>query len=259
MPGSKEHFNHELILVRSGDVSGPASVDYSTVDDKAIQKHDYEFAAGTLNFAPGETSKTITLLINEDAHLEGNETFKVTLSNPAGATLGQISTTFVAIVDDVPEFPASPLDDTQAFVYMHYHDFLNREPDAAGLKFWVDEIESCGADAQCREGKRINVSAAFFLSIEFQETGYLRYLLQKESFGSTPKYSDFMRDVQEVSNGVIVNAPGWEQKLKDNQKQFADEWVNRPAFKSHLRRHVQCRLCECDLHKCGHSTYAGDV
>jgi hypothetical protein len=31
---------------------------------------------------------------------------------------------------------------------------------------------------------------------------------------------------------VIVNAPGWEQKLKDNQQRFADEWVNRPAFKA---------------------------
>lgn len=221
-----------VTVVRSGDSSGPASVDYSTVDDKAVQKSDYELAAGTLNFAPGETSKTITLLINEDAHLEGNETFKVALSNPAGATLGATSTTSVAIVDDVPELPASPLDDTQSFVYMHYHDFLNREPDPAGLQFWTNEIENCGADAQCREAKRINVSAAFFLSIEFQETGYLRYLLEKESFGLTPRYTDFMRDVQEVSNGVIVNSPGWENKLKDNQKLFADKWVNRPAFKA---------------------------
>ena len=40
------------------------------------------------------------------------------------------------------------------------------------LAFWVNQIESCGADAACRELKRIvNVSAAFFLSIEFQKTG----------------------------------------------------------------------------------------
>jgi hypothetical protein len=41
-----------------------------------------------------------------------------------------------------------------------------------------------------------------------------------------------MRDVQEVSRGVIVNSPGWQQKLKDNQQQFAEMWVNRPAFKA---------------------------
>jgi len=126
----------------------------------------------------------------------------------------------------------NPIDDPQTFVATHYHDFLNRDPDAAGLAFWTNEITSCANDAQCIEAKRINVSAAFFLSIEFQQTGYLRYLLQKESFGSTPKYAEFMRDLQEVSCDLIVNTPGWEQKLKDNQQQFAEEWINRPAFKS---------------------------
>ncbi len=231
--GIKESLGAAVVtVVRSGDVSGPASVDYTTVDNAAVQKSDYEFAAGKLYFAPGETSKTLTILINEDSYVEGNETFKVTLSNPSGATLGKVGTISVAIVDDVVESLSNPIDDTESFIYMHYHDFLNREPDAAGLQFWVNEIENCGADAQCRENKRINVSAAFFLSIEFQETGYLRYLIEKESFGSTPKYIDFMRDVQELSNGVIVNAPGWEPKLRANQKQFADEWVKRPAFKA---------------------------
>ncbi|HSQ23840.1 MAG TPA: hypothetical protein VLN44_05510, partial [Pyrinomonadaceae bacterium] len=45
-----------------------------------------------------------------------------------------------------------------------------------------------------------------------------------------PKYAAFMRDLQEVSRGVIVNAPGWQQKLADNQQQFADKWVNRAEF-----------------------------
>jgi hypothetical protein len=41
-----------------------------------------------------------------------------------------------------------------------------------------------------------------------------------------------MRDLQEVSRGVTVNAPGWQQKLADNQQQFADQWVNRAEFKT---------------------------
>ncbi len=69
----------------------------------------------------------------------------------------------------------NPIDDPQFFVRQHYLDFLGREPDPPGLAFWTNEITSCGADAQCVEVKRINVSAAFFLSIEFQETGYLAY------------------------------------------------------------------------------------
>jgi hypothetical protein len=221
-----------LTVIRTGDTSGPASVDYTTQDNKATQKTDYEIAAGTLNFAPGETSKTLTILINEDAYIEGDELFKVALSNPAGASLGQTNTSSVTIVDDLPESASSPIDNAPAFVCMQYHDFLNRAPDPDGLAFWTKEITSCGNDTQCIEAKRVNVSAAFFLSIEFQQTGYLRYLLQKESFGSTPKYAEFMRDAQEVSRGVVVTAPGWEQKLKDNQQQFAEKWTARPAFKA---------------------------
>jgi hypothetical protein len=221
-----------VTITRTGNSNAAASVDYLTVDGSAVQKSDFELAIGTVNFAPGETTRTITILLNEDSHVEGTEGFKVTLINPNGAALGQTSTATVNIVDDGLESFVNPIDDAGVFVYTHYHDFLNREPDSAGLQFWTNQIESCGADAQCREVKRINVSASFFLSIEFQETGYLRYLLEKESFASTPKYTEFMRDIQEVSRGVIVNSPGWQQKIKDNQEQFAEKWINRQAFKA---------------------------
>ena len=57
------------------------------------------------------------------------------------------------------------LDRSEYFVRQQYVDFLNREPDEAGLTFWVNNIESCGADAVCREAKRTDTSAAFFLSL----------------------------------------------------------------------------------------------
>lgn len=221
-----------LVVTRSGDTSGTASVDYVTNDGSATQKTDFEYAAGTLTFVPGETSKTFTVLLNEDAYAEGNENFNVSLSNPVGAALGPQNIATVVVLDDLPETSVSPVDDAQSFVHTHYHDFFNREPDPAGLAFWTNQIASCGSNAQCIEEKRINVSASFFLSIEFQETGYLLYLMQKESYAKLPQYTSFMRDLQEVSRGVVVNTPGWQQKLSDNQKQFADKWVNRPEFKA---------------------------
>lgn len=221
-----------VTVVRNGDTTTTASVDYKTTDGTAKQKGDFEYAAGTITFAPGETDKTITLLINEDMFPEGAETFSVALSNAKGAFIGSQGTTTVTIVDDAPESPASPIDDAQAFVYTHYHDFLNREPDAEGLAFWTNQITACGADAACIDAARANVSAAFYLSIEFQQTGYLLYLLQKESYGTMPTYATYMRDLQEVSRGVVVSAPGWQQKLADNQQQFAERWVNRPEFKA---------------------------
>jgi hypothetical protein len=217
---------------RSGDTSGESSVDYATIDGTATQKGDFEYAAGTLVFAAGETSKNISVLINDDMLLEGNEHFNLELSNPAGASLAQQKTATITISDNVPESITNPIDDPQSFVHQHYHDFLNREPDAAGLAFWTNQITACGSDANCIESARNNVSAAFFLSIEFQQTGYLLYLMQKESFAASPKYMSFMRDVQELGRGVVVNAPGWQQQLVANQQAFASRWTNRPEFKT---------------------------
>lgn len=220
-----------VTVVRSGDTSAAASVDYTSGDGSAIQKSDYEITAGRLYFSPGETSKTFSVLLNQDSYVEGPESFTLVLSNPQGAVLSQPISS-VNITDDVPETMINPIDDSQSFVYMHYHDFLNREPDQAGLQFWTNQIESCSSDAQCRQVTRTNVSAAFFLSIEFQQTGYLLYLFQKESYASLPKYAAFMRDLQEVSRGVVVNSPGWEQKVAANQQMFAEKWVDRPEFRA---------------------------
>ena len=155
-----------ITITRSGDTTGATSVDYTTFDGTATQRADFEYAAGTINFAPGDTNKTFQVLINEDMYLEGNETFTVTLSNPAGGVLGAQSSTTITIDDDSPEMLTNPIDDNQSFVYMQYHDFLNREPDAAGLAFWTNELASCGSDQTCLAARRSDVSAAFFLSIE---------------------------------------------------------------------------------------------
>src|SRR5215208_8435732 len=69
------------------------------------------------------------------------------------------------------------------FARQHYRDFLGRDPDEAGLAFWTQEIEKCMGDAVCREVKRINVSAAFFQSIEFQESGFFAVRVQRVAFG----------------------------------------------------------------------------
>ena len=102
-----------------------------------------------------------------------------------------------------------------AFVRQHYHDFLNREPDAAGLAFWTDQITSCGTDAACIELRRINVSAAFFLSIEFQQTGYLVYRMYKSAYGdlhgnagALSGSTSFCRTRSRLGRGVVVGADG---------------------------------------------------
>jgi hypothetical protein len=230
-----------------------------TVDGSATQKGDYLFASGRLNFAPGETSKSITVLIIDDVYQESLETFSLSLSNPIGVTLGPQSITSVVITDNDNVPPTSnPLDNSNAqfFVRQHYIDFLNREPDQSGLNFWSSEITNCGSNQQCIELKRINVSAAFFLSIEFQQTGYLVERMYKVAYGELNgvstlgcpascggnpthtlkvpivRFNEFLVDSQQIGRGVVIGAPGADQLLESNKVAFAADFVSRARFTS---------------------------
>ena len=67
--------------------SAAVQVDYATRDGSAQAGSDYTAASGTLRFAPGETAKTVTVAVLDDAHDEGSETLTLVLSNPSGAYL----------------------------------------------------------------------------------------------------------------------------------------------------------------------------
>ena len=73
--------------------SGTVTVDYATADGSADAGDDYTAKSGTLSFSAGETSKTISVSIEDDIENESDETFTVTLSNPSGADLGTSSAT----------------------------------------------------------------------------------------------------------------------------------------------------------------------
>jgi Tol biopolymer transport system component len=127
---------------------------------------------------------------------------------------------------------ANPVDDVSVFVSQNYADFLGRDPDFQGFGFWTRNIlVGCGTDAACLERKRVDTSAAFFLSIEFQQTGFMVYRLYRASYGRMPSREEFLPDARSASFGIIVNSPGWQTALADNVRAFADDWVARPDFK----------------------------
>jgi hypothetical protein len=125
---------------------------------------------------------------------------------------------------------ANDIDATTFFVEQQYRDFLGREADDSGLGFWSSEIAKCNGDAACVQRSRVNTSGAFFLSIEFQETGYMLYRFNKATFGVMPRRNAFLVDMQAAAQGVIVGQVGWQAKLEDNKRRVAEVWVERPEF-----------------------------
>jgi Calx-beta domain/Beta-propeller repeat/Domain of unknown function (DUF4214) len=228
-----------VTVTRTGDTSGPAGVEYLTIDGTATGRSDYTSTAGTLRFAAGETAKTFDVLVTDDRLDEADEAAGVALLNPSGGyALGAPLSAAVTILDnDTGVATSNPIDESQFFVRQHYLDFLGREPDADGFQFWTNEIEQCGADAQCREVKRINVSAAFFLSIEFQETVFYVIRAQRVAFGRKTAdingrltYREFIHAARSVGEGVVVGEAGAAARLEANQQAYAESLAAAPAF-----------------------------
>jgi hypothetical protein len=135
-----------------------------------------------------------------------------------------------------PSSTGNQIDNARYFVLQHYRDFLGREPDASGLAFWTNEITQCGSNAQCREVKRINVSAAFYLSIEFQQTGYLAYRAYRAAYGNRQgspvpiTREEMLAEMRQIGEGVVVGQGDWEQRLEQNKGEFFDQLVARGRF-----------------------------
>jgi Calx-beta domain/Domain of unknown function (DUF4214) len=227
----------DLTVTRSGDLSGAARINYASADGTANERSDYLAALGTLRFQPGETTKTISVFIVDDSYGEAAENFTVTLSNPVGVSLGAQTTVTITInsneAGDGPNPVRDPSFSSDFFVRQHYVDFFNREADASGLGFWKNQIDECTNQA-CREIRRINVSAAFFVSGEFQQTGYLVYKAYQAAFNSGEQLDlrSFLPDTQEIGRGVVFGAPGAEQQLEMNKQNFFLDFVQRPVFLS---------------------------
>ena len=139
------------------------------------------------------------------------------------------------------------INDADFFVNQQYVDFLGRFPDQDGLNYWTSQITACGTNAGCVDFLRANTSGAFFLSIEFQETGYLVCRFYKSAYGdadgsaiinNTPtaikvpviRRQEFLPDMGQIRNGVQVGIGNWAAQLEANKVAFAADFVQRARF-----------------------------
>src|SRR5207245_7450493 len=144
-----------ITVTRAGDASSAASVGFATIDDAGLQncnvingiaspRCDYEYTLGTVTWAAGDSSpKSFSVAIVDDSYTEGNETFRVSLNNPSGASLGTPSIATVTIIDNDAMTGPNPVDNSSFFIRQQYLDFLGREPEPScppsqcGLAFYL--------------------------------------------------------------------------------------------------------------------------
>jgi CSLREA domain-containing protein len=255
-----------ITVERSGDTTQAVTVDYASSDHStpadfvpctspgdgfASSRCDFTTAIGTLRFGAGDTSKTFNVLITNDNYVEGTETLQLTLSNPTnGAVFGVPQTATLSITDDASEPATNPIGNSADFVRAQYHDILAREPDAAGLAFWTDNIEKCNDPSripagqtvpQCIDKQRESTAIAFFESPEFKMTGGFVYHLYKGSLTGSPNYDggsagrfptflEFMHDMSQVSEGIVVNGQISGAVVEANRNALAAAFVARPEF-----------------------------
>jgi Carboxypeptidase regulatory-like domain/Calx-beta domain/SdrD B-like domain/WD40-like Beta Propeller Repeat len=231
-----------ITVTRTGDTSGSASVKYATSDTTdanfrcdpssagqatgiASRKCDYHMATGRLRFAAGETTKQVSISLVNDAYVEGNEAFTISLSNPVGMILGQSNNVPVTITDDDQAGAANPINDTSFFVRQLYVDLLSREPDPAGWQGWTTRIDQCGQPGQppppC---DRVTVGGDGFLrSGEFFDRQFFVLRLYRTGLGRILRY-DEIADLAYVS-GFLSDAD-----LELNKQELVVEIMARPEF-----------------------------
>lgn len=246
-----------LTVVRTGDTSQAQTVRFSTVGGSATAQRNFEGAAGTITFNAGETSKTITVFITNNSFVEGNRTFTVVLTDPNGGTASGPGQTATVTITDTNTSPSdtNPIDQRDFFIRQQYRDFLNRDADASGLAFWASQYDlrtnACLSISDQTERRkcilraRASISAAFFLSTEFQQTGYLvlrTFVVAFGRIGSPPpalgqpvtqlpvRFEEFLADATDVSSGVVNGQTGSDQRLETNTVSFLNRFVQRSAF-----------------------------
>jgi hypothetical protein len=204
---------------------------FSLTDAGQITRNGNDFESSiTLAKAAGQSVQavTTTALVYDLGPL-ANGSYNYTLKN-AGVALNSLAFDVSSVTP-----PANPIDDARTFVKWQYRDFLNREADQAGEDFWTDNITKCNDPArrplgqtveQCTLRQRETTSGAFFLSPEFQYTGYYVYRMYKGALGRPPKLSEFTPDALFVGNEIIVGGQLSAAKINQNKADFAAQFVN---------------------------------
>jgi hypothetical protein len=221
-------------LARGGDVSSAASVLLTVRDDTGAS-----LLTRTAVFSAGDTEADASFdnPVAEDA--KGDRLLSLKLSDPSGGALDE--ETFALNVED-DGFKGNRINTPTFFTEQQYCDFFSRAADAEGLLFWMGQFARCNGDDACMERERVHVSASFFFSIEFRETGLVVYLANKAAYGNVagkpvPVTLDrFRSESARLAEGVRVKVGDWQGQLERNKVAYFEQFVDSQRFKDAFGR-----------------------
>jgi serine protease AprX len=216
-----------LAAVNASPTAATAKISGTIVDPNG------QPVAGTTVTVQG-TSRLVRAITNRDGHyvvegLETNDLYTVTPTR-ANYTFSPQQRSFSLMADrtdamftgsSIGTDDSNPLESPEFFVRQNYLDFLGREPEQAGLDFWSGQLRSCGNDVECIRQRRIDVSAEFFISQEFSDSGLFLYDMYEGAFGRRPAYTEYSADRR-----LVVGGPHLEQ----DKAAFSAAFVERSEF-----------------------------
>ena len=231
----------QVTVTRTGDLSSAVTVDYATIDNPAqircdevvanngaaFARCDYASTIDMLTFGPGETSKTFTIPLVDDAHVESAETIQLSLLSAVGGNIGTQRTATLTITDNDTAGGANPIFNSPFFVRQHYLDFLSREPEPTGLAAWLNVLNNCSDVNNNPACDRLTVSASFFGSQEFRLKGFFVFKFYRLTLGRLPTYDEIVRDMRSVTGQT-------DEEVFAKRNAFTTAWVLRQDYRERL-------------------------
>jgi sugar lactone lactonase YvrE len=113
-------YNSGVVVTLSAASSSPVTVQYATSDGTALAGTDYTAQAGTVTFAPGQTSRLIPLVTLYDPTPPVNDYFNLQLSNPSGATIANGNAVMTIMPPALPQITISSTSAIEGDPTAHY-------------------------------------------------------------------------------------------------------------------------------------------
>jgi hypothetical protein len=143
---------------------------------------------------------------------------------PANRSFSLVGNKTDAVFTGLPINPdANPLESPEFFVRQQYLDFLGREPEQSGLEYWSGQLRACDNNPDCMNTRRLDISAAFFIAQEFQDSGLYIYDVYEGALGRRPDHAEYAVDRRSVVGGP---------QLETDKAAFARSFVEGAEFQA---------------------------